>query len=50
MPPLTQRKHLTNEEKLNIIEDSKNLDFVERRHRSHFQSLGGTSETIAVFY
>ena len=50
MPPLTQRKRLTNEEKLNIIEDPKKLDFVERRHRSHFQSLGGTSETIAVFY
>ena len=35
MPPLTpQRKHLTNEEKLKIIEDSK--------------TLGGTSETFSA--
>jgi hypothetical protein len=32
MSPLTpQRKRLTNEEKLKIIEESKNLDFVEKR-------------------
>ena len=41
MPPLTQRKRLTNEEKLNIIEDSKKPGFCRKKTQVTFSESWG---------
>merc|ERR1739846_199398 len=41
MPPLTQRKRLTNEEKLNIIEDSKKPGFCRKKSQVTFSESWG---------
>ena len=41
MPPLTQRKRLTNEEKLNIIEDSKKTGFCRKKTQVTFSESWG---------
>ena len=41
MPPLTQRKRLTNEEKLNIIEDTKKPGFCRKKTQVTFSESWG---------